>query len=162
MGAWGIGAPVETGEIARGATHGAIAAMAMTGMRSLTTRLGLVRRTPPYEIAEHGVPGLLAAVPPDRRDEAIELAHGAYGAVAGAGFGSLPATLRARTWARPAYGIGIWALFELVVAPALRLPRTRERRLGDRIGTAADHVLYGAVLVGWPRPPGDRSSPRSE
>ncbi len=153
---------MDTGEITRGAARGAIAAMAMTGMRSLTTRLGLVRRTPPYEIAEHGVPGLFAAVPPDRRDEAIELAHWGYGAGAGAAFGLLPASLRARSWAGPAYGIAIWAVFELIVAPALRLPRTRERRLGDRVGTAADHLLYGAVLVGWPRPPADRSPPRSE
>ena len=144
---------MEPGEIARGAARGAIAAMAMTGMRSLTTRIGLVRRTPPYEIAEHGVPRILATVPRARRDEAIELAHWAYGAGAGAAFGALPPALRARTWAGPAYGIAIWAFFEVVVARALRLPRTRERRLGDRVGTAADHLLYGAVLVGWPRPP---------
>ena len=152
---------MDGGELGRGAARGTIAAMAMTGMRSLTTRLGLVRRTPPYEIAEHGVPRLLAAVPPERRDEAIELAHWAYGAGAGAAFGALPGSLRARTWTGPAYGIAIWALFELVVAPALRLPRTRERRWGDRVGTAADHLLYGAVLVGWPRAPGDRSAPRN-
>jgi hypothetical protein len=131
--------------------RGVIAAMAMTGMRRLTTRLGLVREVPPDEIFEDGLPELLANIPVERRDEAIELAHWAFGAAAGAAFALVPRRPREAGWAGPAYGLAIWALFEAVAAPLLRLRRARERPAAERAALAADHVLYGLIVAGRPR-----------
>jgi hypothetical protein len=131
--------------------RGVVAAMAMTGMRRMTTGLGLVREVPPEEIFERGVPGLLAEIPVERRDEAIELAHWAFGAAAGAAFALAPRRVREARWAGPAYGLAIWALFEAVAAPALGLRRPRERPTSERAALAADHVLYGLVVAGRPR-----------
>jgi hypothetical protein len=122
--------------------------MAQTALRRVTTGLGLVGRPPPERIALEGVPMLLARVPAEHRDEAIELAHWAYGALAGAVYAMLPGPLRQRGWAGPAYGIGVWLLFEAVLGPALLgLERTKERSLSERLALAADHTLYGAVVA---------------
>lgn len=132
----------------RSGARGVVAAMAMTGMRRMTTGLGLLRQPPPDMIAEEGVPGLLARVPPHHRDEAIELAHWTYGAAGGAAFGLLPAIVRREAWSGPLYGLLTWLAFEAVLAPLLGLP-TRERwQVSDRLAVAADHVLYGLVVAG--------------
>ena len=135
----------------RAAARGTIAAMAMTGMRKVTTGLGLVARTPPVEIARHGVPGLVERIPLERRSEALELAHWGYGATAGIVFGALPVRLRRSPWAGPAYGLATWAFFETLVARVLALPARRERPLVERLAIAADHLLYGVVVGGEAR-----------
>ena len=113
--------------------------MAMTGMRRMTTALGLVWRPPPERV--------LPGQPP----EAVELAHWLFGAAAGAIFAALVRPrLRAR-WAGPAYGVAIWAAFETVAAPLLQAARPEERSLVSRLAIAADHVLYGVVLVAGER-----------
>ena len=139
---------MEVRNVTGAALRGAVGAMAMTGMRRLTTGLGLVEQTPPEAVAEEGVPSLFRRVPPERRDEALELAHWAFGAVAGALFALLPRSLRRSRAAGPGYGLAIWALFEAAVAPALGLRRSQEPRRQERLAIAADHVLYGAVLAG--------------
>jgi hypothetical protein len=122
--------------------------MAQTALRRVTTGVGLVGRPPPERIALEGVPTLLASVPVEHRAEAIELAHWAYGALAGAVYATLPARLRDRGWAGPAYGVAIWLVFEAALAPTLLgLERTRERPLSERLALAADHALYGAVVA---------------
>jgi hypothetical protein len=136
---------VNGGEVLHSALRGAIAAAAMTGMRTLTVNLGLVEQPPPQAVAEQGS-RLLAKVPPDRRRAAIELAHWAYGAQGGALFGMLPEALRRMPWAGPLYGLGLWAGFELGIAPVLGLPHAKEPRTTDRVALAADHALYGLVL----------------
>ena len=125
--------------------------MAMTGMRQMTTGLGLVQRTPPERILREGVPSLLARVPVEHRDEAIELAHWGYGAAAGAAFGLLPQAIRRNVWAGPAYGLAIWALFEGAVAPLLGLNRAPDRTATERACIAVDHLLYGLVVAARPR-----------
>jgi hypothetical protein len=125
-----------------GLLRGAIAAMAMSGMRSVTTGLGLVRMTPPEEIGMHGAAPLLARVPPPHRGAALELAHWAYGAAGGAVFSALP--VRGRI-AGVAYGLGLWAAFEALVAPVVGAP-ARDRPASERLALAADHVLYGLVV----------------
>ena len=125
-----------------GIVRGAVAAMAMSGVRSLTTSLGLVRLTPPEEIGTSGGAPLLARVPPERRGAALELAHWGYGAVGGALFDALPGRGRA---AGVAYGLALWAFFEAVVAPTLGAPG-RERPTSELLALAADHVLYGLVV----------------
>ena len=132
-----------TGALARGV----VGAMAQTGMRRVTTGLGLVRRPPPERIALEGVPSLLRRVPADHRDEAIELAHWAFGALAGALYAALPGGLRRRGWAGPAYGLAVWAFFETVLGPALLgLERAKNRPSSERLALAGDHALYGAVV----------------
>jgi hypothetical protein len=102
-----------------GAAGGAVAAMAMTAARRVTKDLGLLGRAPPEEIAEEGMPRLVARIPPDRRGAAVELAHWAYGAAGGALYAALPAALRRQMWSGPLYGLTHWAFFEGVVAPGL-------------------------------------------
>jgi hypothetical protein len=134
--------------VARSAAWGVVGAMAQTALRRVTTGLGLVRRPPPEQIALEGVPTLLARVPAEHRDEAIELAHWAYGAFAGAVYTTVPRALRQRGWGGPAYGVAVWLLFEAVLAPALLgLERTKERPHRERLALAADHTLYGAVVA---------------
>lgn len=126
---------------------GAVAAMAMSGMRTMTNELGLVGETPPEAVAKQGASGMLNSIPPGLRGSAMELAHWGFGAVGGSLFGALPRSVRRRTWAGPAYGLLIWLGFELGLAPALGLSQARTPRLIERAAFAADHVLYGVVLA---------------
>jgi hypothetical protein len=144
----------SAGAVARSAARGVIAAMAMTGMRRVTTGLGLLEQTPPDAMAEQAPPlaRLLERIPPHYRDEAIELAHWAYGALGGAAFGALaPRSVRTR-WAGPLYGLAVWGLFETGVVPLLGLEHARERKVVSRVLVAADHLLYGTVVGSAPWP----------
>ncbi len=133
-------------EVLHAAGRGAVAAMAMTGMRILTVDIGLVEETPPQAIVKQKARGLLRRVPRERRRAAIELAHWSYGAGGGAAFALLPDGLRRRPYAGPAYGLAVWLAFEVGLAPLLGLSQARQLRLADRAGLAADHLLYGLVL----------------
>lgn len=118
----------------------------MSLVRAVTTRLGLVARTPPDAIALEGAPRLVARLPPWTRRPAIELAHLAYGGFAGVAYARLPEAVRTRRVSGPAYGIATWLFYEEVLAPALRLSHARRRRPVEQLALAADHVLYGLVL----------------
>ena len=133
------------------ALRGAIAAMAMTGMRVVTVGLDLLPKDPPEEIFEDALPHLLELVPHEYREEAIELAHWGFGALGGATFALLPAALRRHRWSGPAYGIGAWSFFESVLAPMLGLRKPSERPTSERAAIIADHVLYGLVVAAGPR-----------
>jgi hypothetical protein len=146
--------PEPVGEVLRGAGRGAVGAMAMTGMRVLTTELGLVEQTPPAAVSlqrARGVRALLRRAPRKQRRGLVEVAHWTFGAAGGAAFGALPNGVRRRPWAGPAYGLVVWLGFELVIAPALGLSQAKRVRLVDRAALAADHVLYGLVLSGMRR-----------
>ena len=133
-------------EVLHAAGRGAVAAMAMTGMRIFTVDVGLVEQTPPQAIAKQKARGLLRRVPRGRRRAAIELFHWTYGAGGGAAFALLPDGLRRRPYAGPAYGLLVWLGFELGIAPVLGLRQAEKLRLAERAGLAADHLLYGLVL----------------
>jgi hypothetical protein len=135
---------------AAGAARGVVGAMAMTGMRTLAKGLGLLRATPPEEIASRGAPRLFGRIPPEHQVGALQLAHWLQGAAAGAVFGTLPASLRGRVWFGPAYGLVIWLVFESILTPLLGL-RGEERRASERLVIAADHVVYGLVVAARPR-----------
>jgi hypothetical protein len=123
--------------------------MAMTGMRVMTTELGLVEQTPPQALSRQrarGVRALLRRAPRKQRRGLIEAAHWAFGAGGGAAFGALPRPMRRQSWAGPAYGLVVWLGFELGIAPALGLSQAKRARPVDRLALAADHVLYGLVL----------------
>ncbi len=142
-----VGARV--GDVLSGAACGTVGAMAMTGMRVLTTELGLVEQTPPQALAHQrarGVRALLRRAPRKQRRGLIEAAHWAFGASGGAAFGALPRPMRRQSWAGPAYGLVVWLGFELGIAPALGLSQAKRPRPVDRLALAADHVLYGVVL----------------
>jgi hypothetical protein len=137
----------EAGEIAHAAVRGAIAAMAMTGMRAFTVDLGIVQQTPPQAMVRQRARGLIRRVPRKRRRAAIELAHWGYGAIGGAAFGMLPRSIRQRRrWLGPVYGLVLWLGFEAGLAPLLGLSQAKELRVVERAALAADHLLYGLVL----------------
>jgi hypothetical protein len=145
-------------EILHAAGRGAVAAMAMTGMRALTVNLGIVEQTPPQAIFKQKARGLMALVPRKKRRAAIELFHWGYGAGGGAAFALLPDGVRRRPWAGPIYGLAIWLGFELAIAPALGLKQSKQLRPVDRAGLAADHLLYGIVLNEGRERPQERSA----
>ena len=145
-------------EILHAAGRGAVAAMAMTGMRALTVNLGIVEQTPPQAIFKQKARGLMALVPRGQRRAAIELFHWVYGAGGGAAFALLPDGVRRQPWAGPLYGLAIWFGFEIGIAPVLGLSQAKEVRPVDRAGLAADHVLYGLVLSEGRAQPQERSA----
>jgi hypothetical protein len=133
-------------EIAHAGLRGAIAAMAMTGMRAFTVHVGIVEETPPQAILRQRARGLIRKVPRKNRRAVVELVHWSYGAGGGAAFGALPDQVRRRAWAGPVYGLLVWLGFELALAPVLGLKQARRMRIVERLGLAADHLLYGFVL----------------
>jgi hypothetical protein len=144
---------IEAPKVLHAGLRGAIAAMAMTGMRAFTVDLGLVEQTPPEAIFKQRARGLIRRVPRGRRRSALELAHWSYGAAGGAAFGMLPESVRRRARAGPVYGLVVWLGFEVGIAPALGLTQARKLRLAERAALAADHLLYGLVLSETRRTP---------
>ena len=132
-------------DLLRSAARGVLGAMAMTGVRRVTTDLGLVRKPPPERIATEGIPGLFARLAPEHPETVIELCHWGVGAVGGIGFRIFPAALRGRRWAGPAYGLAILAVFETAIAPGLGIA-ARDRTVSERLALAGDHLVYGIVL----------------
>jgi hypothetical protein len=141
-------------KVLTGLVRGAVAAMAMTGVRQVTTGLGLVDQTPPEAILKQRAFGplirfpLLAFIVARRQRALIELVHWGYGAQGGAVFALLPRDFLRREWAGPAYGLATWVVFEASIAPVLGLEQARRIRLVERAMFAADHLLYGVVLAG--------------
>ncbi len=153
-GAQGLDEGSLVGEALRGAGRGAVGAMAMTGMRVLTTELGLVEQTPPAAVSRQrarGLRDLVRRAPRSKRRGLVETAHWAFGAAGGAAFGALPEAIRRRPWAGPLYGLIVWLGFELGLAPALGLSQAKRLRLVDSVALAAVLVLYGCVLAGMRR-----------
>jgi hypothetical protein len=143
----------DVGEVAHSGLRGAIAAMAMTGMRTFTVHAGIVEEDPPRAMFRQRAKGLLRRVPRKRRQAVIELAHWGYGAAGGVAFGVLPDGVRRMPWAGPLYGLLLWLGFEAGLAPALGLQQSKQRRLDERVAFAADHALYGLVLSDTRRQP---------
>ncbi len=141
------GNPEADERVARAAMRGVIAAMAMTGMRSFTVALGLVKESPPRAIVRQTSKGMFRAVPKRLRRPAIELMHWGYGAVGGAMFAMLPENLRLRRWSGPVYGLILWLGFELVQAPLMGLDQAKKARPVERVALAVDHLMYGLVLT---------------
>jgi hypothetical protein len=123
-------------EVTHAAMRGAIASMAMTGMRVVTVSLKLVDQPPPQQIAgEHRGP----------RRAVVEVTHWAFGALAAAAYGAFPKPWRRRPWTGPLYGLLIWTGFE-ATAPLLGLPHAERAGVKQRLAIAADHALYGLIL----------------
>jgi uncharacterized membrane protein YagU involved in acid resistance len=139
--------PAGLADLAHGAVRGAVAAMAMTGMRALTVNAGIVEQPPPQAIVRQRVPGMgRFGAGRKKRRMFEELFHWGYGAGGGAAFAVLPEQIRGKAWAGPAYGVAIWLGFEVVIAPVLGLKQARQLRPAERGALLADHLLYGFVL----------------
>jgi hypothetical protein len=138
---------LDLGAVRSGTGSGVAAAMAMSGMRRLTSELGLVDETPPRAILRQKVPALFGIVPNKHHEAAIEMIHWAYGGLSGGAFGFIPRGLRHHRWAGPAYGLLIWAAFEALLAPALGLEQAQRPRPMERFMFALDHVLYGLLVA---------------
>lgn len=136
----------------RSAARGAIAAMAMSGLRRVSTTIGMLERTPPETILRDRAPGVFYRVPVDRRPVLVEAAHIMYGTFGGVAFGSLPQRWRRRGWIGPAYGLLFWTGYELVLRPVLGLADAEGGRHLHRLALIADHVLYGVVVAASPWP----------
>lgn len=140
-------------QVLRAGARGAVAAMAMTGLRRLSTTLGPIERTPPERILQERAPQIFYRVPVERRPALVEAAHIGYGTVGGMLLGSLPRQwrYRHRDWLGPAYGMLFWTGYELVIAPALGLAQGR-RPLSEHLALLADHLLYGIMVAASPWP----------
>jgi len=136
----------------RAAARGLVAAMAMTGVRTLTAAVGGREKSPPQAIVEKYAPERFRRMPRRRRQAVTELTHWIYGAAGGAVFGLLPRRVRLHRAAGPVYGLSIWLAFELGIAPLLGVRHARERPALWRAVVAADHILYGIVVAGWLAP----------
>jgi hypothetical protein len=126
--------------------------MAMTGMRTFTADLGLVRETPPQSIAKKRRPGgVLSYVPKSRRRAFVEVMHWAVGVTGGAIFGAFPDGLRRTSWFGPAYGLGILLSYDFGIAPLLGLKQSKRPKTTEQAALIADHLLYGLILAGGER-----------
>jgi hypothetical protein len=143
-----VPSPPSTGQdLAHGALRGAVAAMAMSGMRAFTENAGLVGQAPPQAIVRQRIPGMRRSLGGRPRRRVLEeVFHWSYGAAGGVAFAALPQPLRAHRWAGPAYGLAIWLGFEAGIAPLLRLKQAGESRPAERAALAIDHLLYGLIL----------------
>jgi hypothetical protein len=143
-------------ELFHAGMRGAIGAMAMTGMRTFTADLGLVRETPPQSIAKKRRPtGVLAYVPKSRRRAFVELMHWSVGVTGGAIFGALPDELRRARWFGPVYGVGILLSYDFGIAPLLGLKQAKSPKSTEQVALIADHLLYGFVLSEFREQPRD-------
>ena len=138
--------PLE--RIGNGAVRGVVAAMAMTGFREFTRRVGLLQEPPPEAIVRQRLLGRFRRARSGRSRAGAELLHWGYGAAGGAAFAALPEGIRRPAPSGPLYGLVVWTGFELGIAPLLKLQQAKQARPLDRAALALDHALYGFVVSG--------------
>jgi hypothetical protein len=139
---------LKPGATVRATARGLVAAMAMTGVRTVTASVAPRQKSPPQAIVEKYAPAKILRWQSQHRESVIELLHWTYGAAGGAVFGLLPDRVRRLPVTGPAYGLAIWLGFELAIAPALGVQYAQQRRGLWRAVVALDHVLYGLVVAG--------------
>src|SRR5215212_6275609 len=73
-----------------------------------------------------------------------------------AGFGLIertpPDRVQRQPWIGPAYGVALWAGFEVVLGRLFELSQPR-RKPYERLAVAADHALYGIIVAARPGRP---------
>lgn len=142
------GSKGKRSSVTRAGARGLVAAMAMTGTRTVAAGVAPGKRTPPAAIVEEHAPGLFSRLDEHHREAATELLHWAYGTGGGMAFGLLPARLRRFPGTGAAYGLAFWLAFEWGIAPVLGIEQEKERKAVWRVAIALDHVLYGVVVAG--------------
>ncbi|MFC5746228.1 hypothetical protein [Actinomadura rugatobispora] len=147
--------------VARAGARGLVAAMAMTGARTVTAAAGPHQKSPPEAIVAEHAPEWFQRLPDRQREALTEIAHWFYGTGGGVVFGLLPERVRFHVLAGPAYGLVIWLGYELAIAPVLGTGPARHRRVTWRTAVAIDHVLYGVVVAGRLAPEPARRRPGS-
>src|SRR3954447_7244858 len=105
--------------ITRAALRGMVAAMAMTGTRTVTANIWPEEKPPPEAIVDKYAPPQIVRLPEHHREAITEVLHWSYGTAGGAAFGLLPARLRGHPAAGPVYGLAIWLAWEFGLAPML-------------------------------------------
>jgi hypothetical protein len=138
-----------------GATAGAVATVAMSGLMLAAKRIGITGTLPPELIARKAI-GTVAGDPPGdgQEDVVAAVAHIGFGAVAGAIFELL--MVRADAARRSAaigasagvlYATGIWLVSYQGWVPALGImPAASQDRRGRVATMLAAHWVYGAAL----------------
>ena len=143
---------LRVGEVLDGAVRGAVGAMAMTGMRVLTTGLGLVEETLPQGRPAASARALCCGG--RRAGSAGGWSRSPTGPSVPAAArcsGRCPAACAGAAGRARCTGLAVWLGFELGIAPALGLSQAKRVRAVDRLALAADHLLYGLVLSGTRR-----------
>lgn len=140
---------LDGGTLAAGALRGVVAAMSMTGFRTLGAEFGLLDQgTPPERMADEAIPKLMAVVPAHLRPGVVDLLHLGYGGLGGAVFATIPDRWRRHWSAGPLFGTALWVGYNAAIVPALGLHAEQRRRPHEVAMLAGDHLLYGAV-IGW-------------
>jgi Family of unknown function (DUF6789) len=129
---------------------GIAATVPMTMAMELGRRSGLLRRLPPEEITDQllAFAGTNATTHRDR-EKITGLVHVATGATLGVIFAALPQPKRLtqRIGLNATYGLGIYALNYVGLAPMARLmPPPTQDRPGRQLTTLAAHLVFGATL----------------
>ncbi|TDC58285.1 hypothetical protein E1281_01925 [Actinomadura sp. KC345] len=137
----------NAGTVVRAGARGLVAAMAMTGVRTVTAAVGPHEETPPEAFVKEHLP-FLGKLPPRHQEALTELFHWTYGAAGGVAYGLLPRGIRGSTLSGPLYGLAIWLGFEAGIAPMLGVRHVHEHGFQWRAAVALDHVLYGVVVGG--------------
>lgn len=133
--------------IVRAGARGMVAAMAMTGARTVSAALGPHQKSPPEAIVEEHGPERLKQLSQRQREALTEIIHWMYGAGGGVMFGLLPNQVRNHRMIGPVYGLLVWLGYELAIAPLLGIEHARHRRATWRAVVAIDHILYGIVVA---------------
>ncbi len=122
--------------------------LAMEGLRATLPR-EQHRRMPPREIVDRTVDKSGAGVEIDRsdRDLLTTVAHFAFGALAGAVYGSMVESRRSTALKGVGFGLAVWALAYGVGLPSLGLHPAAADDTEDRNAVLiASHVVWGAIL----------------
>ncbi|XRQ11961.1 hypothetical protein ACN3XK_14045 [Actinomadura welshii] len=136
----------DAGTVVRAGARGMVAAMAMTGLRTVTAAVGPREQSPPEAIVDQRLP-LLHRLPERYQQAFTEVFHWTIGAAGGTAYGFLPRRIRSHPASGPAYGLLFWIGFE-AVAPALGVRYVHEHGVAWRAGVLLDHLLYGVVVGG--------------
>ena len=141
---------MKSSDLTKGILAGIVATVPMTVAMELGRRSGLLRRLPPEEITDRLVASTETAMPNrEQRQTLAGLVHFATGATLGAIFAALPqpSQLTHRIAVGATYGLGVYTLNYVGVAPKLHLmPPPSEDRPGRQVTTLAAHLVFGATL----------------
>lgn len=144
-----------------GAAAGTVATLAMSGLMLIAQRAGLLGRSPPRHIVEHGLGrlGLGRKVSRTNRQLLAAIAHLGFGASQGALYAALHQGLRPWLDREPGRGtpsaatavpfaLLVWAASYAGWIPALGiLPSPARDRPGRPTSMVLAHVVYGVTLA---------------